>query len=160
MDMISSTIRLSSENFRSTSVAAAGIATHEVGHVLQAYHADQHPGFTLLNPRMAIFFNAAGKLVGGSGWRDAVGLLSQWQAMTSFGVIILLWPVGCSWLTLPIEVNASRKALGLLRSETVLQEDELLEARKVLHATAWAYAAPAGTALVQILRDVMQRDRD
>ena len=72
MDMISSTIRLSSENFRSTSVAAAGIATHEVGHVLQAYHADQHPGFTLLNPRMAIFFNAAGKLVGGSGWRDAV----------------------------------------------------------------------------------------
>ena len=55
MDMISSTIRLSSENFRSTSVAAAGIATHEVGHVLQAYHADQHPGFTLLNPRMAIF---------------------------------------------------------------------------------------------------------
>ena len=67
-----------------------------------------------------------------------VGLLSQWQAMTSFGVIILLWPVGCSWLTLPIEVNASRKALGLLRSETVLQEDELLEARKILHAAAWA----------------------
>ena len=89
-----------------------------------------------------------------------VGLLSQWQAMTSFGVIILLWPVGCSWLTLPIEVNASRKALGLLRSETVLQEDELLEARKVLHAAAWAYATTAGTALVQILRDVMQLDRD
>ena len=49
-DITSSTIRLSSENFRSTSVAAAGIAAHEVGHVLQAYHTDQHPGFTLLNP--------------------------------------------------------------------------------------------------------------
>jgi hypothetical protein len=89
-----------------------------------------------------------------------VGLLSHWQAMTSFGVIILLWAVGCSWLTVPIEVNASRKAMGLLRWETVLQEDELVEARKVLHAAVRAYVATAGTALVQILRDVMQRDRD
>jgi len=71
-DVTSSTIRLSSENFHSTWVAAAGIAAHEVGRVLQAYYTDQHPGFTLLNPRMAIFFNPAGKLGGGSGWHDAV----------------------------------------------------------------------------------------
>ena len=160
-DVTSSTIRLSSENFHSTWVAAAGIAAHEVGRVLQAYYTDQHPGFTLLNPRMAIFFNPAGKLGAVlAGMMLFVGLLSQWQAMTSFGVIILLWAVGCSWLTLPIEVNASRKAMGLHRLETVLQEDESVEARKVLHAAAWAYVSTAGTALVQILRDVIQRDRD
>ena len=146
-DVKSSTIRLSSENFHSTWVASAGIAAHEVGRVLQAYYTDQHPGFTLLNPRMAIFFNPAGKLGAVlAGMMLFVGLLSQWQAMTSFGVIILLWAVGCSWLTLPIEVNASRKAMGLHRLETVLQEDESVEARKVLHAAAWAYVSTAGTA--------------
>jgi Zn-dependent membrane protease YugP len=160
-DIDSSTIRLSSDNFSSTSVASAGIAAHEVGHALQVYHTERHHRMWWLKPRMAIYLTHL------ASWAAVlasvmlfVSLLSQWQAMIYIGVVILLWAIGCSLLTLPVEINASRQAIGMLRAETVLSEEEMAGARKVLRAAAWANVATMGTALVPILRDVMQRDRD
>lgn len=160
-DIASSTIRLSSDHYRSNSVAAVCIAAHEVGHARQMRNMDGHTGFTWLNPRTAILLIQLavwGAVLGGV--MVIVGLLAQWQAMASFGTVFLLWAVGCSLLTLPIEINASRVALGMLRSEADLTESELAEARIVLRAAAWAYVATAGTALVHVLRDVVRRERN
>jgi len=154
-DIKDRSISLSRENYRSTSIAAIGIAAHETGHALQAHDV----GRTSL--RIAIC------LMQLAGWGAVlafslffIGLLSGWSDMVLIGMVVFLGAAGCSLLTLPVEMNASHRALAQLGSGEFLTDQELLGARSVLRAAAWSYVAVTGTALIQAVRDLIRRDDD
>ncbi|MHC4917431.1 MAG: zinc metallopeptidase [Planctomycetota bacterium] len=146
------TLRLSSPVYRSSSVAAVGVAAHEAGHAVQ--HAENYwplairngivpiarfgPGFAMMLFVLGIFLGArAGTAVGG---------MLQLAGIFLYGTVVLF-----ALITLPVELNASRRALKLLASSGVLSEQELPGARKVLTAAALTYVAAAVQALLILL---------
>ena len=157
------TIRLSRENYRSNSVAALGIAAHETGHALQAHDL----GHTIARGAGVLTLRMASWLIQVAGWGAVIafsllfiGWLSRWFDMMAMGILVFIGAVCCSLLTLPVEINASRRALVLLGSGGYLTEQEMDGARTVLRAASWSYTATIGTALVQFFRDLTQRDDD
>lgn len=150
------TLRLSPEVYRTPSVAAAGIAAHEMGHALQ--HAQGYAPLQLrstLVPAAQIGSNLAI-------WLFAGGLALQ-RAMGSFGytiawigVIIFAAAVVFALVTLPVEFDASRRAKALLQSHGIIMGNELEGVNKVLDSAAWTYVAAAITAVGQLLYFVMR----
>ena len=140
-------IRLSDSTYNSTSVAAIGVAAHECGHAIQ--HAR---GYAPLSFRSALvpvanigsqlswLFIILGIFFGGSHTLIMIGIL-----MFSAAVLFQL-------VTLPVEFNASGRALKLLSETGILQKDEVSDTRKVLSAAALTYVAAAATAVLQLLR--------
>ena len=141
------TLRLSDATYNSTSVAALGVAAHECGHAIQ--HAR---GYAPLSFRSALvpvanigsqlswLFIILGIFFGGSHTLIMIGIL-----MFSAAVLFQL-------VTLPVEFNASGRALKLLSETGILQKDEVSDTRKVLSAAALTYVAAAATAVLQLLR--------
>ena len=141
------TLRLSDATYNSTSVAALGVAAHECGHAIQ--HAR---GYAPLSFRSALvpvanigsqlswLFIILGIFFGGSHTLIMIGIL-----MFSAAVLFQL-------VTLPVEFNASGRALKLLSETGILQKDEVSDTRKVLSAAALTYVAAATTAVLQLLR--------
>lgn len=141
------TLNLSDAVYASTSVAAVGVAAHECGHAIQ--HAR---GYAPLSFRSALvpvanigsqlswLFIILGIFFGGSHTLIMIGIL-----MFSAAVLFQL-------VTLPVEFNASGRALKLLSETGILQKDEVSDARKVLSAAALTYVAAATTAVLQLLR--------
>lgn len=141
------TLNLSDAVYASTSVAAVGVAAHECGHAIQ--HAR---GYALLSFRSALvpvanigsqlswLFIILGIFFGGSHTLIMIGIL-----MFSAAVLFQL-------VTLPVEFNASGRALKLLSETGILQKDEVSDTRKVLSAAALTYVAAATTAVLQLLR--------
>ena len=141
------TLNLSDAVYASTSVAAVGVAAHECGHAIQ--HAR---GYAPLSFRSALvpvanigsqlswLFIILGIFFGGSHTLIMIGIL-----MFSAAVLFQL-------LTLPVEFNASGRALKLLSETGILQKDEVSDTRKVLSAAALTYVAAATTAVLQLLR--------
>ncbi|MEE0217876.1 MAG: zinc metallopeptidase [Lachnospira sp.] len=141
------TLNLSDAVYASTSVAAVGVAAHECGHAIQ--HAR---GYAPLSFRSALvpvanigsqlswLFIILGIFFGGSHTLIMVGIL-----MFSAAVLFQL-------VTLPVEFNASGRALKLLSETGILQKDEVSDTRKVLSAAALTYVAAAATAVLQLLR--------
>ena len=141
------TLNLSDAVYASTSVAAVGVAAHECGHAIQ--HAR---GYTPLSFRSALvpvanigsqlswLFIILGIFFGGSHTLIMIGIL-----MFSAAVLFQL-------VTLPVEFNASGRALKLLSETGILQKDEVSDTRKVLSAAALTYVAAAATAVLQLLR--------
>ena len=141
------TINLSDAVYASTSVAAVGVAAHECGHAIQ--HAR---GYAPLSFRSALvpvanigsqlswLFIILGIFFGGSHTLIMIGIL-----MFSAAVLFQL-------VTLPVEFNASGRALKLLSETGILQKDEVSDTRKVLSAAALTYVAAAATAVLQLLR--------
>ena len=141
------TLNLSDAVYASTSVAAVGVAAHECGHAIQ--HAR---GYAPLSFRSALvpvanigsqlswLFIILGIFFGGSHTLIMVGIL-----MFSAAVLFQL-------VTLPVEFNASGRALKLLSETGILQKDEVSDTRKVLSAAALTYVAAATTAVLQLLR--------
>lgn len=141
------TLNLSDAVYASTSVAAVGVAAHECGHAIQ--HAR---GYAPLSFRSALvpvanigsqlswLFIILGIFFGGSHTLIMIGIL-----MFSAAVLFQL-------VTLPVEFNASGRALKLLSETGVLQKDEVSDTRKVLSAAALTYVAAAATAVLQLLR--------
>lgn len=141
------TLNLSDAVYASTSVAAVGVAAHECGHAIQ--HAR---GYAPLSFRSALvpvanigsqlswLFIILGIFFGGSHTLIMIGIL-----MFSAAVLFQL-------VTLPIEFNASGRALKLLSETGILQKDEVSDTRKVLSAAALTYVAAAATAVLQLLR--------
>ena len=152
------TLNLSDAVYASTSVAAVGVAAHECGHAIQ--HAR---GYAPLSFRSALvpvanigsqlswLFIILGIFFGGSHTLIMIGIL-----MFSAAVLFQL-------VTLPVEFNASGRALKLLSETGILQKDEVSDTRKVLSAAALTYvaaAAPAVLQLLRLLRLVGGNDRD
>jgi Zn-dependent membrane protease YugP len=144
-------IRLSDNVYNSTSTAAIGVACHEAGHAVQ-YAQDYLP----------IKLRAAIIPVTNFGSRLAMPLILLgllFSTMGSFSTALVYIGIACFGLslvfqlvTLPVEFNASRRALQAIESGQLLTEDELRGAKKTLSAAAMTYVAATAVSLAQLLR--------
>jgi Zn-dependent membrane protease YugP len=151
-DPRSKTLRLSPDVFGGRSVSAAGVAAHEVGHAIQ--HAQAYRWLTLrsnLVPVLgitsklampAIFIGFMLMSVGQAG----LGQLAMFAGIALFSVMVLFQLV-----TLPVEFDASRRALAAIDTGKLVSGEEYTGARAVLTAAAWTYVAAAVASLSQLL---------
>jgi Zn-dependent membrane protease YugP len=148
-DPRSKVLRLSSEVYRTPSIAAAGVAAHEMGHALQ-----DAGGYFPLQIRSAIVPAAQ---FGSSlaPWLFIGGLLLKFTTLAWVGVILFGAAVVFTLVTLPVEFDASRRAKKLLTSSGVLVGDEVKGVDKVLDAAALTYVAAAVAAVGQLLYYVL-----
>lgn len=143
----SKVLNLSESVYGSTSVAAIGVAAHECGHAIQ--HAR---GYFPLSLRTALVpvANIGSQL----SWVFIIvgAILSFNQTLITIGIIMFSAAVLFQLVTLPVEFNASARALEQLESNGILYRDEVSQTRKVLSAAALTYVAAAATAILQLLR--------
>ncbi len=142
-------LRLSSGVYDSTSVAALGIAAHETGHAIQ-HDVGYLPLVlrSMMVPATNICSRMAMPLI-------IIGLLFSSQsgnALITVGILFFAVAVLFSFVTLPVEFNASKRALQLLEDYNFLDGEEIYGAKKVLSAAAMTYVAAAAVALAQLLR--------
>lgn len=147
-DPRSNTIRLSESVYNSTSVAAVGVAAHEAGHAVQ--HAE---GYVPNKIRSAIVpvANFGSKL---SWILIFVGLLlpAQYNFFVTAGIVFFSFSVLFTLITLPVEFNASKRALQTISNTNMLIDDEYTGAKRTLSAAAMTYVAAAATAVASLLR--------
>lgn len=146
------TLNLSDSVYNSTSVAAIGVAAHECGHAIQ-----HQQGYFPLNLRTAIVPVAN---IGSSlAWPlILIGLLfsrSTGSLLIQIGILCFSFAVLFQLVTLPVEFNASARALAMLGKQGILSESELPYTKKVLGAAALTYVAGAAASLLQLLRLVL-----
>ena len=154
-DPSSKTLRLSDSVYGSDSVAAVGVAAHECGHALQ-----EHDGYGLLKLRSALVPVVN---IGSSLYLPIfmAGLLFSWEPLQMVGILCFGLTLLFSLVTLPVEINASKRALGML--EGVLDAEELQGAKAVLSAAALTYLASVISSALQLLRLILisrSRSRD
>lgn len=151
-DPRSKVLRLSDATYQQTSVAAIGVAAHECGHAIQ--HAR---GYAPLSIRSALV--PVANFGSSIAWPlIIIGLIMNSQTSQLFlnlGVIAFSMAVLFQIVTLPVEFNASRRALKILGNTGMLYPDEVRETRKVLTAAALTYIAGAASAILQLLRLIM-----
>lgn len=142
------TLRLSDTVYGATSVAAISVAAHECGHAIQ-----HHQGYAPLSWRSALVpvanFGSTiswpliviGLFLGGAG-----------NIFTTIGIVLFTAVVAFHLVTLPVEFNASRRGLAILRNSGMLYDCENNAAAKVLRAAAMTYVASAATMILQLVR--------
>ncbi len=140
-------IRLSPEVYDSTSVAAIGVAAHESGHAIQ-----YQKGYAPIKIRAAILpVTRLGSMLAFP--LVVLGVLfSAVDFLVPVGVVLFAAVVLFQLVTLPVELNASSRAMAILRDGQMLNPQELEGARRVLTAAAMTYVAALLTALIQLLR--------
>ncbi len=139
-------LRLSDSVMNSTSVAALGVAAHEAGHAVQ--DANGYKPLVLrsaMAPVVSIGSNLAIPLF-------ILGLIFAWEPLVNLGIILFSLIVVFSLVTLPVEFDASRRALATLEGNSLLDSDELTGARRVLNAAALTYVAAALQSILNLLR--------
>lgn len=146
------TLRLSPDVYYGRSVSAAGVAAHEVGHAIQ--HAESYaflgmrsalvPAMSFASP-LAVPIIIGGFVLSSFGG-GALGQLVTLAGIALFGVVVLFQLV-----TLPVEFDASRRALAAIESGGILRGQEVRGARDVLSAAAWTYVAAAVSAVLTLL---------
>lgn len=151
-DPRSKVLRLSDATYESASVAAVGVAAHECGHAIQ--HAT---GYAPLAFRSALVPVANfGSTIA---WPlILIGLLFNSQSSVLFlnlGILAFSLAVLFQIVTLPVEFNASSRAIRMLSGNGMLYEDEVQATRKVLTAAALTYVAGAASAILQLLRIIL-----
>lgn len=139
-------VNLSSEVYHGSSLAAVGVAAHECGHAIQ--HAVR---YAPLNFRTAIVPIAN---IGSSlSWPIfLLGLLTSIGPLVTVGILMFSLAVLFQLITLPVEFNASKRALVMLKSTGILGEQEAKGAKAVLKAAALTYVAALFAAILQLLR--------
>lgn len=155
-DPRSNVIRLSDATYNDTSVAAVGVAAHEAGHAVQ--HAT---GYVPIKVRNAIVpvVNIGSQLAMPL---FVIGLLLNFLNLAYAGVILFSLALVFQLVTLPVELNASSRAIKILDSSMLLYEDEIKPAKKVLKAAAMTYVAAVAATALQLLRLllILNRRRD
>lgn len=147
-------IRLSDSTFNSTSVGAIGVAAHEVGHAIQ-----HQVGYLPIKIRNAII--PVTQLGSSLAIPIAVvGLIMGADILVQVGILLFCAVVAFQLITLPVEFNASRRAMNTLENDHILEGDELRGARKVLSAAAMTYVASLIVAVANLLRLLALRDRN
>jgi Zn-dependent membrane protease YugP len=139
-------LRLSDPVFASDSVAAVGVAAHETGHAIQ--HA-RHYGPLALRSTLVPAANIGSSM---GPWIAIAGIFLSFPLLTTVGILLFTGAVAFYLITLPVEINASRRALAALRGAGVMTEDELKGVRNVLSAAAMTYIASALVALMSLIR--------
>lgn len=154
------TLNLSDSVYNATSVAAVGVAAHECGHAIQ-----HQQSYAPLNIRSAIV--PVANLGSTLAWPlIIIGLFFNRSVGTMFinaGILFFTFAVLFQLVTLPVEFNASKRAMHLLETQGILGQEELKYTGKVLGAAALTYVASAAAAILQLLRLVLLfggRDRD
>lgn len=154
------TLNLSESVCNQTSVAAVGVAAHECGHAIQ--HAR---GYVPLRLRSA--FVPIANFGSALAWPVILvgALINSRSSMMiiNIGIFLFSFSVIFQLITLPVEFNASRRAMTQLRELGILGEQELGQTRKVLTAAALTYVASAAAAILQLLRVILLfggRNRD
>jgi len=152
-DPRSNTLHLSEGVYGSSSIAAVGIAAHECGHALQ-----QSDGYGPLLMRNAIVPVVK---VGSTLYFPIflIGLLASWEPLLYAGIICFAATLVFSLITLPVEFNASSRALKVLNSGNYMSEEEVAGVRAVLTAAALTYVAAAISSLLQLLRLLLIANR-
>lgn len=139
-------VRLSDSTYNSVSVAALGVAAHEVGHAVQ-----HSTGYAPIKIRNGIF--PVVKFSSYAAWPLAIlGIVMGFSGLANFGILLFGLTVAFQLVTLPVEFNASQRALQTLRDNQILIGDELNGASKVLKAAALTYVASAAVAIGNLLR--------
>ena len=139
-------LRLSEPVYAQPSIAAVGVAAHETGHAIQ--HARGY-GPLILRSTMVPVANIGSSL---GPWLAIAGIFFSFSFLINIGLILFGAAVIFYIITLPVEFNASARALAILRSSGVLTRDELSGVKKVLTAAALTYVASALTAIMSFLR--------
>ena len=149
-DPRTNTVRLSRSNFTQPSVAAVGVAAHECGHAIQ--HAK---GYAPLNFRSALVPVAnIGSHLGLP--LILLGVFLSWnQVLIQIGIWAFALAVAFQLVTLPVEFNASGRAVAKIEQYGLLSAEETKGCRKVLTAAAMTYVAAAASAILQLLRLVL-----
>lgn len=145
-DPTSKILRLSPEVYSGASISSAGIAAHEVGHALQ--HKERYAPLVIRNsivPIVNIGSNVSWMLF-------FVGILLGFKGLTTLGIILFSGVVIFQLITLPVEFDASTRALNILKSRGILYGDETKSAQKVLDAAAMTYVAATLMAVSQLIR--------
>ena len=142
-------IRLSDSVYDNTSTAAIGVACHEVGHAVQ-----YAVGYGPVKLRSAIvkttqFSSQASFII------LMLGLVLYSQPILLLGIVLFGVVAFFQLVTLPVEFNASHRALETLEGEHILEDEEMAGARKVLRAAALTYVAALLSSLLQLLRYVL-----
>ena len=148
-------IRLSDSVYGDSSVASIGVAAHEAGHAVQ--HATGYVPIRLRNAVLPVA-NFGSRL---SVPLILLGLILSMQSLVEIGILLFSFVLLFQLITLPVEFNASRRAIRTLDEGGILAGAELTGAKKVLGAAAMTYVAAALTTAMQLLRLVLlSRRRD
>lgn len=144
-DPKANTVRLSAAVYNQSSIASVAIAAHEVGHAIQ--HAE---GYNAIAVRNSILPFAV--VAQNFGWvAIGIGFFSGYEAFIGIGILMLLVIAAFQLVTLPVELNASSRALALLEGG-YLADDEVHDAKLMLRAAAFTYVAALISTLMNILR--------
>lgn len=147
-------MRLSEDVYYGTSVAAIGVAAHETGHAIQ--HKEHYVPLKLRNaivPAVNFSSNASWLLF-------FMGIILSISPLVNIGIVLFSAVVAFQLITLPVEFNASSRALKILESRNILYGNEIKGAKSVLSAAAMTYLSAALVAISQLIRLVLiSRDR-
>lgn len=147
------TLNLSDGVYGSASIAALGIAAHEAGHAMQK-HENYAPLMlrTTIVPAVNICSSLSTPLF-------FLGIIMTWEVLTTLGIILFAASTVFALVTLPVEFNASNRAVAMLTEGGYVTGEEERGVRKVLQAAALTYVASAVTSLLSLLRLVMIANR-
>ncbi len=150
-DPRTNTIRLSESVYNSTSVAAVGVASHEAGHAVQ--HAQGYVPNKIRSVVVPVA-NFGSKL---SWILILIGLLLpvEYSVVVYIGIFMFSFSVLFTLITLPVEFNASKRALQTIESTNMLNGEEYKGAKKTLSAAAMTYVAAAATSVASLLRLIL-----
>jgi len=139
-------LRLSDSTYGSSSVAAVGVAAHECGHAIQ--HQNHYAPLGLRSTLVP-----AANIGSSLSWPVfIIGLVASVPALVTAGIVLFGLAVLFQLVTLPVEFNASSRAIKVLEDTGVLGSEELSGARKVLSAAALTYVAALASSILQLLR--------
>jgi len=144
---------LSKEIYYGKSIAAQGIVAHEIGHALQdaknyfplSLRSNLVP-VTNIGSRMAIPL-------------FLIGFIFSFPGLMDIGIIAFSLAVLFQLVTLPVEFDASKRAVGLLVNANIISDNEVVSVKRVLNAAALTYVAAASVAVFQLLRLIVLRNR-
>lgn len=139
-------LNLSDSTYNSTSIAAIGVAAHECGHAIQ--DATEYAPLKIsmaIHPVCAIGSNLGFPIL-------IAGLLFSMHPLVNIGIILFSLGVALSLITLPVEYNASNRALATLADSNMLSPQELVGTKKVLRAAGLTYVAAAASMILSLLR--------
>ena len=143
------TVALSEDNYYNSSIAGTAVAAHEVGHAIQ--HKEAYSMLTLrskLVPVANFSSNASWIII-------MIGLFSSMSGFLLLGIVLLTASVVFQVVTLPVEFDASKRAMNEVVSLGIIGNNEERSARKVLNAAAMTYVAAAAVAVLELLRLIL-----
>lgn len=142
-------VRLSSGNFHGYSMAAAAVAAHEVGHAIQ--DAEEYGFLKFRTALVPLASFGSGSAI----WIILIGFIFGKMNLVLVGIVFMAFAVLFQLVTLPVEFNASSRAMDQLVMTGIIQNSEERETKKVLDAAALTYVAAALVAVAELIRFIL-----